>query len=112
MDNPWKRCVGGKACGKGNRAASRTATAMRRRKGLVQVEVHTVDAEIGGPHAPDDRVEIRPVAIKKCARSVHSIGYLEDLVLEEAAGVRIGQHQGGNIGTELCFEHGTAYTTV
>src|SRR6266568_1263787 len=46
-----------------------------------------------GPPPPDDRVEIGAVAVKERARSVHRRGDLEDLVLEETAGVRVGQHQ-------------------
>jgi hypothetical protein len=33
----------------------------------VQIDVHRVDAEIAGPHAPDDRVEIGTIAIDQAA---------------------------------------------
>src|SRR2546421_11899247 len=74
-------------------------------KGLVQVEMHAVDAEIGRAHPPDDRVEIRAVTIKEGARRMHRRGDLEDLVLEQPAGVRVGQHQRGDVGAELALEH-------
>ena len=79
---------------------------MRGREGLVQVEVQRVDAEIGRPHPPDDRVEIGAVAVKERAGRMHRGGDLDDLVLEQAAGVGVGQHQRRDIGAELCLERG------
>ena len=84
-----------------HRACAGPAAAMRRREGLVQVDMHGVDAEIARPHAARDRVEIGAVAIEIGARLVHRIGDLHDAPLEQAAGVGIGQHDGGDIGTEL-----------
>ena len=52
---------------------------MRRREGLVQVDVHAVDAEIARPHAADDGVEVGAVAVEEGARLVHRRGDLDDL---------------------------------
>src|SRR3546814_2648383 len=41
-----------------HRPRSRPAAAMRGREGLVQVDVHRIDAQVAGTHTPDDRVEI------------------------------------------------------
>ena len=100
VHEPRQRRVGGERRGKRHRAAARPAAAMRGRKGLVQVEMQRVDAKIGRPHPADDRVEIGAVAIKERAGCVDGGGDLQDLVLEEAARVRVGQHQRGDIGAK------------
>jgi hypothetical protein len=41
---------------------------MRRREGLVEVDVHGVDAKVAGAHLADDGVEIGAVAIDEAAR--------------------------------------------
>jgi hypothetical protein len=89
-----------------DRAAARTATAMRRREGLVQVQVQRIDAEFGRPYPADNRVEIGSVAIEESPGGVHRFGDVEDFVLEQAAGVRIGQHQRRDIGTERRLQRG------
>ena len=66
--------------------------------------MHAVDAEIAGSHAPDNGVEVRPVAIEKRAGIVHSLRLFQDLVLEQAAGIRIGQHERGDVVIQRCLE--------
>ena len=56
----------------GSRA--RAAAAVGRREGLVQVDVHDIDAEIRRPHAADDSVEIGAVAVEIGAHRVHGLG--------------------------------------
>ena len=46
-----------------HRAGARTAAAVRRREGLVQVEVHHVDAEIARPGDADERVHVGAVHV-------------------------------------------------
>ena len=89
-----------------HRAGARAAAAVRGREGLVQVDVHGVDAEIAGPHAPDDGVEVGAVAIEVAARPVHRVGDVDDVVLEQAAGVGVGDHGAGDVGAELGLEGG------
>ena len=55
---------------------ARPAAAMRRREGLVQVDVHGVDAEIARAHAAGDGVEVRAVAIEIGAGRMHRVGHL------------------------------------
>ena len=57
-----------------DRTGARPAAAVRRREGLVQVDVHAVDAEIARPHAADDGVEVGAVAVEVGARRVHGLG--------------------------------------
>ena len=57
-----------------HRARAGAAAAVRRRERLVQVDVHRVDAEIARPHAADDGVEVRAVAVEIGARLVHGVG--------------------------------------
>ncbi len=80
---------------------TRTAAAMGRREGLVQVDVHGVDAEVARPHPADDGVEIGAVAVEVGARLVHGLGDLDDLALEQPAGVGVGQHDRGDLGPDM-----------
>ena len=47
-----------------HRPGARPAAAVRRREGLVQVDVHGVDAEVARPHLADDGVEVGAVAVE------------------------------------------------
>ena len=51
-----------------DRARTRAAAAVRGREGLVEVDVHRVDAEVARANLADDRVEIGAVAIDEGAR--------------------------------------------
>ena len=84
-----------------HRTRARAAAAMRRREGLVQVDVHGVDAEIAGPHLADDGVEVGAVRIEIGAGRVHRLGDRHDVALEQAAGVGVGQHDGGDVRREM-----------
>ena len=68
--------------------------------------MHAIDAEIGRPDPPHDRVEIGPVAVEEGARRMQRGGDLDDLALKQPAGVRVGQHQRGDVGAEVGFERG------
>ncbi len=61
--------------------------------------MHGIDAEIARPHATGDGVEIGTVAIEICAGAMHRVGHFDDTRLEQAAGVGVGQHDGGDVGT-------------
>ena len=77
---------------------------MRRRKRLVQIDVHRIDAQITRPHLADDGVEVGAVAIEVSAGLVHDARDFHDLGFEETARVGIGQHDGGDVGTD-CGPH-------
>ncbi len=66
--------------------------------------MHHVDAEIGRAHLADDGVEVGAVAVEIGADLVRRLGDLDDLVLEQPAGVGIGHHDGGDVGPELFLE--------
>ena len=49
---------------------------------LVHVQVHDVKAHVAGPHAAD---------------AVHGLGDLDDVLLEQAEGARVGEHDAGDV---------------
>ncbi len=70
----------------------------------MQIEVHAVDAEVARPDAPHQRVEVRPVAVEIRAGRVQRRRLLQYLVLEQAAGVGVGQHEGRDVRPEARLE--------
>ncbi len=82
---------------------ARSAAAVRRREGLVQVEVHRVDAEIARAGFSGNRIEIGAVGVEERARPMHRRGDREHIALEQPAGVRVGQHEGSNLGGDMLF---------
>ena len=58
------RREGGERRGEHHRAGAGTAAAVRGGEGLVQVDVHGVDAEVAGADPADDGVEVGPVAVE------------------------------------------------
>ena len=65
--------------GQHHRTGTRTAAAMRRREGLVEVDVHGVDAEVARPHDAHDGVEVGAIAVEERAGLMHGRGDLDDL---------------------------------
>ena len=72
----------------------------------MQVDVHAVDAEVTRAHAAHDGVEVGAVAIEVTARLVDHPGDLDDVGLEQAAGVGVGQHDAGDVGPETFTQRG------
>ena len=68
------------------------ATAMRDGKGLVQVQVADIAADLSGLHQPDQRVHVRPVDIDLPAVAVGDLADLADRILENAMRAGIGDH--------------------
>ena len=66
---------------------------MRSRKGLVQVQVHHVDAEVARTGLAHQSIHVRAVHVEQRALGVQDVGDLVNLVFEHADGRRIGQHQ-------------------
>ena len=95
-----------------HRPRARAAAAMRRRKSFVQIDMHRIDAEIGRPHASDDGVEIGAIAIEIGAGFMHVLGDGNNIALEQAAGVGIGQHDGGDIGPQFGLQSGTIHAAI
>ena len=88
-----------------DRAGAWAAAAMRGGERLVQVDVHGVGAEVAGPRLARDGVEVRAVAIEIGAGLVQRGGDLHHIALEQPAGVRVGEHHGGDVRPEL-LAHG------
>ena len=72
----------------------------------MQIQVHQVDAEVAGTHFADQRVHVGAVHIKQAAFSVHDVGDLVNLLLENSEGVGIGQHQRGDFFIHLRGKRG------
>ncbi len=86
--------------GKHHRPRARPAAAMGRGEGLVQIDVHGVDAELARPHPPDDGVEIGPVAVEERPRRMGQARDLKHVAFEQAAGVGIGDHHRRHVRAE------------
>ena len=78
-DRPRKKS--GQMCLHANWAGTRAASTMRGREGLVQVEVHDVDAEIARPGYAQDRVEVRPVVVNQAPDTVDDLDDLVDVLI-------------------------------
>jgi len=66
---------------------------VRRRKCLVQIQVHHIHTEISRPRLADQRVHVRAVHVEQRAFVVQHIGNLVDLALENTNRRGICQHQ-------------------
>ena len=71
---------------------ARSAAAVRDGEGLVQVEVHHVEAQVAGADDAEQRVQVRAVAIHQAAAAVHQLDDLFDVLIEETERVRVGEH--------------------
>src|SRR5690606_38505333 len=83
--------------GKNHRPGARSAPTMRGGEGLVQVDVHGINAEVTRPRLADDCVEVGTVAVEECTRLMHRISYGDDSPLKPAAAVRVRQHDGCHV---------------
>ena len=88
----------GECGGQRHRSGTRPTAAVRGGEGLVQVDVHGVDAEIAGPHLADDGIEVGAVGVEERAGRVHGFRDRHHVALEQAAGIGVGEHDGGDLG--------------
>ena len=95
------RQIGGDALGHGDRAGPGPAAAVRLREGLVQVEVHDVEAHVARPRDAHHRVEVGAVVIQRRAHPVHDRRDLLDVLIEQPERVGVGEHQAGHVGVRL-----------
>ena len=72
----------------------------------MQIDVHGVDAQIARADPADNGVEVGAVAIKVGPRRMGQAGDLDNVPLEQAAGIWIGDHDGGHIVRELGLQVG------
>ena len=80
-----------------DRTAAGTTTAMRRREGLMEVDVHHVEAHITRTTGTEHGVQVRAVVVHQTATVVDEFRNLRDARLEEAESIGIGHHHGGNL---------------
>ena len=66
--------------------------------------MHAVDTEVARPHPANDGVEIRAIAIEEPTCIVYRLRLFQNFILEQTAGIRIRQHEGGNVIVKCCFE--------
>ncbi len=92
-DHPRHRQVRQQGRRHRDRAGAGSAAAVRRREGLVEVDVHGVGAHQAGQGAADEGVEVGAVHVDEAAAIVDQARDLDDAVLEDAEGVRHRQHQ-------------------
>ena len=83
---------------------ARTTAAMRRGEGLVEVDVHHVEAHVARTGHTEDRVEVGTIIIEERAAGVDELGDLGNLLLEEAQRVGVGHHDGGDVIAQERFE--------
>ena len=83
-----------------DRSAAGSAAAVGRGEGLMQVEVHDVEAHVTRTHGAQERIHVGPVVIQQAAAIVHQGRDLLDIFLEEAQGVGVGHHDAGDVRTE------------
>ena len=81
----------------GDGAGAGTASAVRSGEGFVQVEVHDVHAEVAGAGLGDEGVHVGSVHVEQAALAVEDLGDLRDLLVEDAEGVGVGEHEAGDI---------------
>ena len=75
-----------------DRAHTRSAAAVRDGEGLVQVEVHQVEAQVAGTDDAEQGVQICAVAVHQAAAAVNQLDHLFDVLIEETERVRVGEH--------------------
>src|SRR3546814_5808429 len=79
-----QRCERSQSFGQHDGTRPRATAAVRGREGLVQVDVHRIDAEVAGAHAANDRVEVRAVAIDIAAHGMDRVRDRLHVALEQA----------------------------
>ena len=87
-------------------AATGATAAVRCREGLVQVDVHDVEAHVAGAATAQQRVEVGSVVVEQTSATVYQLGNLGNLFLEDAQCVGVGHHDTGNRVVEQRFELG------
>ena len=80
-----------------NRTASRTSTAMRCGEGLVQVDVHDIEAHIARTAHAEHGVEVGSVVVHQTATFVYQSCYFRNLGFEDTQSIGVGHHHTGNI---------------
>ena len=80
-----------------HRPAAGASAAVGRRKGLVQIEVHDVDAEIAGTGDADERVHVGAIHVDQRTFAVDDLSGFDDVFFKDAERVGVGHHERGDI---------------
>ncbi len=84
--------------------AARTAAAVRRAEGLVQVEMNYVEAHVSGTHHSHNRVEVCAVVIAQTARLVHYFGDFQNIFVKQAQSVGVCKHKSRRVVADKRFQ--------
>ena len=90
--------------GHANGSGTGSTAAVWRGKGLVQVDVQDIEAQVAGSADAQQRVQVGAIAINQPASSMYHLDHLLDVLFEETQRVGIGQHQSCQRVITLCFE--------
>jgi len=77
---------------------------MRCREGLVEVDVHDVEAHIAGAAFAEQGVEVGTVVVHQAASLVNHLSNFQHARLEDAEGVGVGHHHGCHLAACLIEE--------
>ena len=77
---------------------------MGRGEGLVQVQMHCIEAHVAGPADAHQRVQVGAVVVELGAGRVHQLRHFQNLALEQAERVGVGQHQRCCARSQLALE--------
>ena len=80
-----------------DRAHARPATTMGYGKGLVQIDVHDIGANLRWPTDADQGVEVGAIHVHLATMFMHDVAQLDDRSLEHAMGRGIGDHETGEL---------------
>ena len=85
-------------------AGAGTAAAMRGGEGLVEIDVHDIEAHVSRTRDAEHRVEVCAVVVHQSAAVVDELRNLRYLALEEPEGVGVGHHHRRDVVAEQRLE--------
>ena len=80
-----------------DRPGAGTTAPVGDRKRLVEVELEDIDPRVARPGDPHDRIQVGAIAVDLPTLAVNDLRDLGDMLLEEAQGVGVGHHDGGDL---------------
>ncbi len=78
-----------------DRAGSRPTTSVGGRESLVQIVMQHIESQVPRARDAQQRIHIGAIPVNQAANRMHQTDYLFDVLVEQAKGVRIGEHQAG-----------------
>ncbi len=76
-----------------HRTRAWSTASVRGGKGLVQVEMHQVKAQVAGADDPEQGVQVGPVSVDQPAAGVDNLDDFFEMLIKKPERVRVGQHQ-------------------